>query len=47
VVFWNPFPAGLVEQGRIVYVEGARLAEWLRQQSPTVAAEQVPLSAQS
>jgi len=45
VVFWNRFPAGLVEQGRVVYVEGARLAEWLRQQSPTIAAEQVPFIA--
>jgi hypothetical protein len=45
VVFWNPFPAGLVAQGRVVYVEGARLAEWLSQQSPTIAAEQVPLIA--
>lgn len=45
VVFWNRFPAGLVEQNRVVYVEGARLAEWLRRQSPTTAAERVPLIA--
>jgi hypothetical protein len=45
VVFWNPFPAGLVEQGRVVYVEGVRLGKWLNQQSPTIAAEQLPLIA--
>jgi hypothetical protein len=45
VVFWNPFPAGLVEEGRVVYVEGVRLTEWLNQQSPTIAAEQVPFIA--
>jgi hypothetical protein len=45
VVFWNHFPAGLVEENRVVYVEGARLAGWLRQQSPTIAAARVPLVA--
>lgn len=45
VVFWNRFPASLVEQNRVAYVEGARVAEWLRRQSPTIAAERVPLIA--
>jgi hypothetical protein len=29
VVFWSPFPRGLVEDGRCVFVEGDRLAEWV------------------
>ena len=41
VVFWNPFPAGLLEENRVVYVEGARLAEWLRQQRPELPLDQV------
>jgi hypothetical protein len=45
VVFWNPFPAGIIEDKRVVYVEGARLSDWLRQQSPTIAADRVPLIA--
>jgi hypothetical protein len=45
VVFWNPFPAGLVEDKRVVYVEGGRLSDWLRQQSPRIAADRVPLIA--
>lgn len=45
VVFWNPFPAGIVEDKRVVYLEGARLSDWLRQQSPTIAADRVALIA--
>lgn len=45
VVFWNSFPAGLAEENRVIYVEGARVAEWLQRQSPTLAAERVPLIA--
>lgn len=30
VVIWGDFPAGVVTDGRCVYVHGSRLAEWLR-----------------
>jgi Nuclease-related domain len=45
VVFWNPFPAGVVEQNRVVYIEGARLAAWLGQQSPKIVQDRVPFIA--
>lgn len=45
VVFWNRFPACLVEEARVLYVEAARAAEWLRRQRPTTTADLVPLVA--
>jgi Nuclease-related domain len=45
VVFWNRFTPGLVKQNRVVYAAGAHVTEWLRQQSPTIAAARVPFIA--
>ena len=44
VVLWCDFPAGVVTDGRCVYVHGSRLAEWLRrrpQQYDPVAVQDV------
>ena len=40
VVFWNPFPAGLVDGESITFLHGERLVAWLQQQP-----EQMPGSA--
>jgi hypothetical protein len=41
VVFWNPFPAGLVPGDRVVYLHGERLASWLEEQAPKIAPDTV------
>lgn len=41
VVFWNDFPARLVERGDLVFVHGARLVPWLEDQPQTLDARRV------
>ena len=41
VVFWNPFPAGLVNGSRVVFLSGERLAGWLQEQRPKVEPDMV------
>ena len=42
VVFWNGFPDGVIEEGRVVYVAGHRLVSWLDAQPATIGAAAVP-----
>lgn len=41
VVFWNPFPAGMANGHRVVYLHGDRLAGWLQALPPKIAPETV------
>jgi hypothetical protein len=41
VVFWSDFPEQLVDDGRCVYIHGARLADWLRERPQRLDQEQV------
>lgn len=41
VVFWAEFPEGLVEDGRCVYIHGARLREWLGERPQRLDEEQL------
>jgi Nuclease-related domain len=37
VVLWSDFPAGIVEEGRCVFVHGSELAEWLQGRPPRLS----------
>jgi len=41
VVFWNEFPAGLLELDDLVFISGKRLASWLEQLPKTLEPQQV------
>ena len=41
VVFWSPFPQGVVEDGRCVFLEGARLPRWMADRPGRLTPESV------
>jgi Nuclease-related domain len=41
VVLWSDFPAGVVDEGRCVFVHGAKLRGWLRARPPRLSPRQV------
>jgi hypothetical protein len=41
VVFWSEFPAGIVDEGRCVFVHGSKLRSWLRARPPRLSPRQI------
>jgi hypothetical protein len=41
VVFWSEFPAGIVDEGRCVFVHGSKLRSWLRARPPRLSPCQI------
>jgi hypothetical protein len=41
VVFWSEFPAGIVDEGRCVFIHGSKLRSWLRARPQRLSADQI------